>query len=301
MGSPDFALPTLSALHKKTKVVGVVTQPDRPAGRGRTLHPPEVKVLAQSLGLPLIQPGSLKSLEVIHQIQNWSPDVIVVAAFGQILRENLLNLPKFGCLNVHASLLPRWRGAAPVQAAILNDDITGVTIMMMDKGLDTGPILNQRSIPINDDMNSGMLSDILAHMGAELLVESLPMYINGTIKPQSQDDMDATYAPRLKKQDGLLDFYKPACYLAREVRAYDPWPGAFEFFNGKRLKIFRAHSVETLDSIPGKRYIYDEKPAWGTVNGYLILDEVQIAGKKRVSGEDFINGAPNWPTNRENL
>jgi len=301
MGSPDFALPTLSGLDQISHVVGVVTQPDRPAGRGRSLRPPEVKMLAQSLGLPLIQPVSLKAPDVIQQLIDWLPDVIVVAAFGQILRENVLNLPKYGCINVHASLLPRWRGAAPIQMAILNDDITGVTIMKMDRGLDTGPVLNQNNIPILDDMNTGTLSEVLAHMGAELLVETLPLFLNGSLQPQPQDDAAATFAPRLKKRDGLLNFNQPASCLTRMVRAYDPWPGAYEYFDEKRLKVFKAHSGEALDCIPGERYIIEEKPAWGTGKGCLILDEVQVAGKRRVSGEDFINGTPNWISRQEKI
>jgi len=294
MGSPDFALPTLKALESHFNVVGVVTQPDRPAGRGRKPQAPDVKKLAISLGLPYIQPATLKDESALQQLKDWAPDVIVVAAFGQILRENVLNLPRFGCVNVHASLLPRWRGAAPVQAALLHDDVTGVTIMKMDKGLDTGPILSQQSIPINDDMTAGMLFDQLAVMGADLLLETLPKYINGEIKPQPQDDENATYAPRLKKEDGMLDFSQPASFLARMVRAYNPWPGAYQFYNGTRLKVYKAHAVEGINAQPGARLIYKEKPAWGTGQGLLILDQVQAAGKSRLSGKEFLRGAKDW-------
>lgn len=299
MGSPDFALPTLEALHHNFNVVGVVTQPDRPAGRGRKLQPPEVKQLAQSLALPIIQPQSLKSESVLDQLGEWHPDVIVVAAFGQILREDVLKLPYFGCVNVHASLLPRWRGAAPIQAAILHDEITGVTIMKMDKGLDTGPILNQRSLLIDEKINAGLLSDILAQMGADLLVETLPSYLTGDIKPIPQDDQKATYAPRLQKSDGELDFYKPADFLARQVRAYHPWPGVYQFFDGNSIKIFKAHPEKFTEAIPGKRYVVDGQPAWGTISGLLVLDEVQIAGKNRVSGRSFLFGARNWLNDEE--
>ncbi len=294
MGSPDFALPTLKALHENFNLLGVVTQPDRPSGRGRSLQPPDVKRLAISLGLPFIQPKSLKEEKAFKQLEEWEPDVIVVAAFGQILRENVLNLPPFGCINVHASLLPRWRGAAPVQAAILHDDITGVTIMKMDKGLDTGPILSRRGIPITNDMTAGKLFDQLAQMGAELLVETLPKYIEGEIQPQLQDDKKATYAPRLKKEDGELDFYQPAEFLARMVRAYNPWPGAYQFYNDIRVKIHLAHAVENIQADPGERLIHKEKPAWGTIKGILVLDQVQAAGKSRMSGEDFLRGAKDW-------
>jgi len=294
MGSPDFALPTLRALNEQFNVVGVVTQPDRPAGRGRALTPPDVKVLAESLGLPFIQPATLKDPEALDQLEAWSPDVIVVAAFGQILRENVLNLPPYGCLNVHASLLPCWRGAAPVQAALLHDDVTGVTIMKMDKGLDTGPILSQKEFTIPRDMKGGELFDRLAQMGAELLVETLPKYIGGEIEPEPQDDEKATYAPRLKKADGRLDFAEEAAFLARKVRAYHPWPGTFQFYGGTRLKIVDAHAEDMPVAEPGERYVIDEKPAWGTAKGVLVLDTVQAAGKKQVSSEDFLHGAKDW-------
>lgn len=300
MGSPDFALPTLRALYENFEVLGVVTQPDRPAGRGRKLRPPDVKVLAQSFGVPIIQPASLKAPEAIERLEKWSPDVIVVAAYGQILRKNVLNRPPHGCVNVHASLLPRWRGAAPVQAAVLHDEVTGVTIMKMDQGLDTGPLLRQKSIPIPEDMTAGVLFDILAQMGADLLVETLPKYISGGIQPRPQNDEKATYAPRLEKEDGELDFNQPAEFLARMVRAYSPWPGTYQFFDDTRIKMFKAHVVESQQCMPGKRYLVDDQPAWGTISGLLVLDEVQVAGKSRVSGRAFLHGAKNWILREEN-
>ena len=293
MGSPDFALPTLEALHNNFNVLGVVTQPDRPAGRGRQPQPPDVKVLANVLGLPCIQPASLRDTAAIEQLLDWSPDVIVVAAFGQILREEVLSLPPHGCVNVHASLLPRWRGAAPIQAAILNDDVTGITIMKMDKGLDTGPILRQKVVQIQDTDTAGDLFDELAVVGADLLIETLPSYISGEIVPKPQADDEATYAPRISKEDGALDFSQPAELLARKVRAYYPWPGSFQFFDGARIKVIKAHAL-SVNCKPGQRYIYGEKPAWGTSDGLLVLDQVQLAGKKQVSGEDFLRGAKNW-------
>lgn len=294
MGSPDFALPSLKALHHSCQVVGVVTQPDRPAGRGRVLQSPDVKILAEELGLPIIQPESLKDPAAIQQITEWSPDVIVVAAFGQILRENILKLPPFGCVNVHASLLPRWRGAAPIQSAIMYDDITGVTIMKMDKGLDTGPILSQRSIPISESMTAGELFGILAQMGAELLDETLPGYLMRQIEPQSQDHDKATYALRIKKEDGEIDFNQPAELLARKVRAFNPWPGAYTFFKGTRLKFYQAHAHNNQHTVPGKRQIIGDQPAIGTNEGLLVLDEVQLAGRNRVSGSDFVHGIKDW-------
>ena len=294
MGSPDFALPTLQALVDTFGVVGVVTQPDRPAGRGRSLRPPEVKVVAEALGLPVIQPKTLKSPEAFAQLEAWQPDVIVVAAFGQLLRENVLNLPTYGCVNVHASLLPRWRGASPVQAAVLHDDVSGVTIMKMGKGLDTGPILSQRAVDIPPEMTAGVLFDQLAQMGAELLVETLPGYLSGEIVPQAQDEALATYAPKIEKSDGELDLSLPAPALARQVRAYNPWPGTFQTFEGQYLKVHRAKAVADGKAVPGERYIYDDQPAWGTGEGLLVLEEVQLAGKTRVSGAAFLRGAKDW-------
>lgn len=294
MGSPDFALPTLSALYLNFDVVGVVTQPDRPAGRGKRLKPPDVKVMAEEFGLPIIQPKSLKDPAAIDMLERWDPDVIVVAAFGQILRENVLTLPKYGCVNVHASLLPRWRGAAPIQSAILYDDVSGVTIMKMDKGLDTGPILNQEKVSLDEKMTAGKLFDRLAQLGADLLIKTLPQYFTGEITPQPQDEEKATYAPKLNKTDGLLDFSKPADLLARKVRAFDPWPGTYQFFDDTRVKVYKAHIEEIENVIPGNRYVVNDLPAWGTTSGLLVLDEVQAEGKSRVSGEAFLNGAKNW-------
>jgi methionyl-tRNA formyltransferase len=294
LGSPDFALPSLKALHSNYDVVGVVTQPDRPAGRGQQLQAPDVKVLALDLGLPVIQPKTLREPEAMAMLQDWSPDVIVVAAFGQILREDVLSMPPFGCVNVHASLLPRWRGAAPVQTALLYDDQTGVTIMKMDAGLDTGPILSQREIPIDESITAGELFDQLAGMGADLLIDTLPNYFTGEIQPQPQDESWATYAPRLKKSDGLLDFTHKARFLARQVRAYNPWPGAFCFYEKQRLKIYQAHTLDNLHREPGCWYSVGEKPALGTKSGLLVLDEVQLAGKRRMGAEDFLRGLQEW-------
>jgi methionyl-tRNA formyltransferase len=299
MGSPDFALPTLAALTDAYHVVGVVTQPDRPAGRGRKMQPPEVKVLAQSLGLPVLQPISMKDPEIVENLRSLSPDVIVVAAFGQILKADVLTMPPFGCVNVHASLLPRWRGAAPVQAALLFDQITGVTFMKMDQGLDTGLILSQHSLPIEQEMTAGELSDELAQLGAQLLIETLPLYFYGEINPQPQNEAEATYAPRLKKADGELDFMQPAEFLTRQIRAFHPWPGSFAYFDGNPIKVYQAHMLEKADAVPGKRYIIDSKPAWGTQAGLLVLDEVQAAGKGRLAGEDFLRGTRDWLKDQE--
>ncbi len=296
MGSPEFSLPTLEGLAKNYNVVGVVTQPDRPAGRGRVLTPPPVKELALSLGLPVIQPNRLREPEALAQLQAWQPDLIVIAAFGQILRQNVLDLPPKGCVNVHASFLPRWRGAAPIQAAIAAGDAeTGVTIMKMDPGIDTGPILNQLPVAINDQDTGETLSTRLAGKGASLLLATLPGYLEGKIQPQLQDNERATYAPMLKKEDGLLDLNQPAEVLARRVRAYQPWPGTYILWEGEVFKILRAHSSGGMAGAePGERGKVEKCPALGTSHGWLVLDEVQPAGKKPMPGEVFLNGAHHW-------
>lgn len=299
MGSPDFAVPILRALAEKFTVVGVVTQPDRPSGRGRVIQSPPVKTMAQELGLPVIQPEKLSQAEAVGQLRSWSPDTIVVAAFGQILRAEVLDLPTYGCINVHASLLPRWRGAAPIQATILHGDVeTGVTIMLMDAGVDTGPILSQRSIPILPDDTAGELGLRLSELGADLLIETLPDFLSGKINPQPQEEASATYAPMLTKTDGELDFNQPAEILSRQIRAYQPWPGTYTFFNGQRLKIIKA-SVARIKAppdslLPGSRTIHDGSPAIVTSQDLLILLEVQPAGKKTMQGREFLKGAREW-------
>jgi len=301
MGSPEFALPTLRVLAGHYPIAGVVTQPDRPKGRGQSLTPPPVKELAQELGLPIIQPRRLREPEAMQQLRAWQPDLIVVTAFGQILKPEVLDLPRFGCINVHASLLPRWRGAAPIQAAILQgDEQTGVTIMRMDPGVDTGPTLNQRAIPILTDDTATSLSERLAALGAELLIETLPSYLTGERVPRPQDETSATYAPMLKKEDGMLDFTQPAASLARRVRAYNPWPGAFTLWHGQILKICRARPIPNPQSsitklTPGIPVVHQSLPAFNTGDGLLVLDEVQPAGKKPMPGKVFLSGARGWP------
>ncbi len=295
MGSPEFALPSLRALAAGYNVVGVVTQPDRPAGRGRALTPPAVKVLAQELVLPVIQPERLKEPAAMQQLQEWAPDAIVVAAFGQILRPAVLNMPPFGCVNVHASLLPRWRGATPVQAAILNNDAqTGVTIMRMDPGVDTGPVLAQRLIPILPTDTGVSLGERLASLGADLLMDTLPGYLHGEITPRAQDEQGATYAPMLKKDDGRLDFCETSEALARRVRAFNPWPGAYTAWIGQILKVHRAHAVGGASLEPGMTAVHAGLPAVACKEGWLVLDEVQPAGKRPMSGEVYLHGAREW-------
>jgi methionyl-tRNA formyltransferase len=234
----------------------------------------------------------------VEQLRAWAPDLIVVAAFGQILRAEVLELPAHGCLNVHASLLPRWRGAAPIHAAILAGDAhTGVTIMKMDAGLDTGPILSQRRMPLTADDTTGSASARLAELGADLLLETIPGYLSGAIAPVPQPVEGVTLAPMLHKEQGRLDFTQPADELQRRVRAYQPWPGAFMELDGARLKLLRTH-VAPGDAAAGERLVCrdetDELPAVGAGGGLLVLDEVQPAGRKPMTGRAFLAGVRNW-------
>src|SRR5215216_2168981 len=296
MGSPDFSLPTLRALTNAYKVVGVVTQPDRASGRGRELKPPPVKSLAQELNIPTIQPEKLRQPEAMEQLRAWNADLIVVAAFGQILKKDVLDLPRYGCINVHASLLPRWRGAAPIHAAILHgDEETGVTIMRMDVGLDTGPMLAKRSIRLTREDTAGSITETLSHIGADLLIETLPDYLSGKIQLMPQPEEGVTYAPMLKKEEGRLDFTGPAEELERQVRAFNPWPGTFMDFDGALLKVHRTHVTTEMENAEiGQRLVYQDQPAVGAGGGLLILDEVQPAGKKPMNGKSFLAGASNW-------
>lgn len=301
MGSPSFALPSLQALLVHHRVVGVVTQPDRPSGRGQQPTAPAVKDLAIAHELPYDQPASLRSDAVLHRLQAWSPELIVVAAFGQILPPAVLDLPPHGCLNVHASLLPRWRGAAPVQAAIAHgDQETGVTIMKMDPGLDTGPILSQQSTPIGPDETGGELADRLAEIGAGLLIKTIPAYTAGDLLPEPQPDEDATYTTMLKKSDGALQFDQSAEALARLVRAYRPWPGTHFRWHGIRLAVLSAHaeSFGATPSEPGTGTVIGGMPAVAAADGYLVLDIVQPAAKRPMDGQAFLHGAPAFSGSR---
>lgn len=304
MGSPEFALPSLRILNDHSTMVGVITQPDRPAGRGQALKPPPVKLLAEELGLPVIQPRRLREPEAMQQLTQWQPELIVVAAFGQILRAEVLELPRFGCINVHASLLPRWRGAAPIQAAILNGDAqSGVTIMRMDTGIDTGPILSQRAERILPEDTAVTLSERLAEQGALLLAETLPGYLDGSIQPRPQDDLAGeapTYAPMLKKKDAQLDFSQSASELERRVRAFTPWPGTTMIWQGQILKVIKARAVEAMDvtsqtsSKTGQLLVYEGLPAVNTSQGLFLITELQPAGKKPMKGVEFLRGARLW-------
>lgn len=294
MGSPDFALPSLSALAKAYDVVGVVTQPDRASGRGRELKAPPVKTLALDLNIPVMQPEKLR--EGVNQLREWKPDLIVVAAFGQLLRRDVLDLPRYGCINVHASLLPRWRGAAPINAAILaGDEETGVTIMKLDVGLDTGPMLAAKSIRIGRDDTAGSVFQALSTLGADLLLDTLPGYLEGNLRPVPQPEEGVTYAPMLKKEDGLLDFARPAIELERRVRAMNPWPGAWMEWKGSPLRVLRVSTSSGDHNLPGgTRLTVEGKPAIQSADGALVLEEVQPAGRKVMPGKSFLAGARDW-------
>lgn len=294
MGSSDFSVTILEELARYYAVNGVITQPDKPAGRGKQLTPPPVKIAAQRLGLPIMQPEKLKAPEVFEQLSTWAPDFIVVAAYGKILRQNVLDLPRYGCINVHASYLPRWRGASPIQTAILHgDQTTGVTIMVMDAGVDTGAILSQQVVPINPDDDAIMLSAKLAEVGAPLLVNTLDRYLAGAIQPLSQPEEGATYATMIRKEDGVLDFTQPAASLERKVRAFIEWPGAFISIGDEMLKVRKAKVIPGAGTA-GSRGVVDRFPCVDTPDGKLVLLEVKPAGKNWMSGADFLRGARNW-------
>lgn len=293
MGSPDFAVLSLKVITELYNVVGVVTQPDKPAGRGKTLTPCPVKVTALELGLPLVQPAKMR--DALPQLQTWQPDLILVAAFGKILRPNVLNLPPLGCLNVHASVLPRHRGAAPINAAILaGDSETGITLMKMDEGLDTGDMLAIRSTPISPSDTATTLTNRLAQVGADLVRAALPRYLAGELTPQPQDNAQATYAPQLKKEDGRLQWTESAVALERRVRAMSEWPGAFLLLDGNPIKILRAHVRPDRIAAPGRVVKINGQPAIGTAAGALVLDEIQPPGKKPMPAASYLNGNPNF-------
>jgi methionyl-tRNA formyltransferase len=250
-------------------------------------------------GIPVIQPERLRQPEAFDQLTAWEPQLLIVAAYGQILRQNVLDLPKYGCINVHASLLPRWRGASPVQAALLHGDTqTGVTIMKMDAGVDTGAVLAQKAMPIDPDENSAEVTAQLADLGAGLLLETLPAYLEGRLTPVPQDESGASYAPMIRKEDGILDFRQPANQLKNKIRAFNPWPGTTFEWEGQILKIFRVEVEGDSPFTPGQRGVLRGLPAIGTGQGSLLLEEVQPAGKKPMTGKVFLNGARGWAQNQ---
>ncbi len=299
MGTPDFALPTLRVLIDHYHIVGVVTQPDRPAGRGRSLHAPPVKEVALAHNLPVYQPKTLRTPEAVAHLKNWKPDVIVTTATGHILSAEVLGVPTHGTVNVHASLLPRWRGAAPLQAAILAGDTeTGVTIMCTDEGLDTGPILSQRAVSITPRETAASLHDKLAQLGADLLLETLPRWLSGELTPRPQPAEGVTLAKQVRKEDGLIDWEQPASVIDRQVRAYTPWPGAFTLWNQRRLKVVAAFPLWSaqpeISATPGTVVHVQDLPMVVTGEGLLRLDQVQMAGKRVLLGPEFVRGRPDF-------
>ena len=304
LGTPGFAVASLQALlnftHDEYEVVGVITQPDRPAGRGHKLTPPPVKVLAEQSGLSVFQPERLRdNPKAVEFLREKDPQLIVIVAYGQILTPEFFDYPRLGSINVHASLLPKYRGAAPVPHALLNGETqTGITIMKIDEGMDTGDILSQVTLPIGENVTGGELEDILAHEGAELLIQTIPPYAKGKIQPQPQESQEATYAPRITKQEAEIDWIRSAPEIHNWIRALNPWPTAWTTFGDKKVKIWRSERVgEILGEMRpsgrpggiltlGKDRIMVEC-GQETV---LCLEELQLPNRARVSARDFING-----------
>ena len=294
MGTPDFACPTLQNLiGRGEQIVAVVTQPDRPKGRGQKLMPPPVKELAEKNGIPVYQPLKVRDPEFVDIIRGLKPDVIVVVAFGQILPKALLDIPPHGCINVHASLLPRYRGAAPLNWCILNGEVeTGVTTMLMDVGLDTGDMLLTRKTPLDENEDIASLHDRMAAMGAELLAETLERMASGNIVPEPQNSADSCYAPMLKKEDGTINWHTDARSIHNQVRGLAVWPGAFTTIGDQVLKIFRTR-VGTGSGEPGT-VLQAAKDVFEVAchTGSLFLYELQLSGKKRLDCTSFLSGHP---------
>ena len=293
MGTPDFAVPILDALTRTThKIVGVYTRPDQPAGRGKQLHTSPIKRIAEKHGLPVFQPLTLRKPEFVAPLSELAPDLIIVAAYGLIFPADVLAIPLRGCINTHASLLPRYRGAAPIVAAILAGDAeTGITLMRMDAGLDTGAILAQRAIPIAANDTTGTLTPKLAGLAAALVIEKLPSILNGEIMPQPQDDSRASVFKTIRKEDGLIDWTLPATEIERRVRAFNPWPSAFTFWNNLQLKVLHALVAPAeINGEPGRLVQAQDEIAVVTGEGALILREVQLAGKRAMSAREFARG-----------
>lgn len=301
MGTAELSCASLEKLAREPKyeIAAVVTQPDKPGGRELKLQPPPVKVLAQKLALPVLQPLKAREENFISELRAIGPDLIVVAAYGHILPPAILDLPRFGSLNVHTSLLPKYRGAAPIQWAIANGETeTGVTIMKMDAGMDTGGILSQKSTPILPEDDSAGLHDRLARLGAELLMETIPRYVAGTLSPKPQSE-GFSYAPKIKKEDGHVDWKLPAQTILNRLRAFTPWPGAFTFLPDKPkphlLKIWKAEVVEAAGT-PGEILSMDEK---GIViacgKSVLRVLELQREGGRRMTAREFLTGHPLKP------
>ncbi|MBD0315190.1 MAG: methionyl-tRNA formyltransferase [Nitrospiraceae bacterium] len=294
MGTPQFAVPSLKALLKSDdEVVGVVTQPDRPKGRGHALAPPPIKVIAESVGIPVLQPQKIRTPDFLERLAAWSPDLIAVTAFGRILHAPILHLPRMGCVNVHGSLLPKYRGAAPVQWAVINGESeTGITTMLMDEGMDTGPMLLQEPLAITQEDTAGSLALRLAELGGRLLVETIRQLKNGTLTPRPQDHARATLAPLLKKEDGAIDWAMEAAALGHRIRGLSPWPGAFTFLGRDRWNVWKA--APRLDHFPQEPgtivHLTNHSILVTTGQGVLELLEVQTANSKRMAVSQFLAG-----------
>lgn len=299
MGTPEFAVPSLQALYEAGHdIVGVFTQPDRPAGRGKKMTASPVKILAESLKLPVYQPPKIKIPEVVQTVDNLQPECIVVVAFGQILPPRILELPSYGCVNVHASLLPSYRGAAPIHWAVINGEpLTGVTTMRMDEGLDTGDILLKSQFPISSLATTGEVHDALARIGAELLLKTLEGLVKGTVTPAPQPK-DFTYAPLLKREHEKLDWTWEAVKIYNRVRGMNPWPGAFTTFRDEQVKVWKIRLSDKKSSIGNDQAFDAGRILALSENGLLVaagegvleIIEIQPAGKKKMTAHDFFNG-----------
>ncbi|MBU2546903.1 MAG: methionyl-tRNA formyltransferase [Proteobacteria bacterium] len=292
LGTPDFAVPSLAALAGSGEDVAlVITQPDRPQGRGRKLAPPPVKVLAEELGLPIWQPASIKAPAQAERIASLAPDLMVLVAYGGLLPRSLLDVPPRGTLNVHPSLLPAYRGPAPINRAIINGDKhTGVTTILLDEGMDTGPLILSRETVIGERETAGALHDRLARLGAELLIESIAGLKAGTVSPRPQPEEGVSLAPKLSKSDGLMDWTRPAEELARLIRGLDPWPGAYTLFRGRYLKLFGAETGAGRGE-PGRILgLHQGLLHVAAGQGSVGLTEMQLAGKKRIPAPEFWRG-----------
>lgn len=298
MGTPEFSVPTLEALISSNDflVRAVVTQEDKPVGRAQTLQAPAVKICAEKYNIQVLQPKKIK--EISEELEKLAPDLIVVLAYGQIIPQNILDIPKFGCLNIHASLLPKYRGAACLQAAILNDDQeTGLTIMKMEAGLDTGPILKQFSLPLTGQENIEELHDQAAAMSGKIIVQVLKDYLAVKLIAKVQDDNLSSYVKTIKKEDGRLDFKKSAIELERQIRAFHPWPGSFALTeDNKMLKIGTvAHEIfSTNEHRVGELFLENQNLMLATANGALQIESLQLAGGKLMKAKEFIAGHQNF-------
>ena len=294
MGTPDFAVPTLEKIIEAGhEVIGVVTQPDKAKGRGKKVLFPPVKEKALEHNLTVYQPRRAREPEFIEQMRALNPDVMVVVAFGQILPKDILDIPKYGCINVHASLLPKYRGAAPIQWAVINGDaVSGVTTMQMDVGLDTGDMLLKTEVPLAEDETGGSLFDKLSTLGGELLIETLDKIQTGDIHPEKQDDSQAgEYARTLDKALGNVDFSMSAAAIERLIRGLNPWPSAYTFYNGKTMKLWKAEIVPGTDAAPGQIVSVDKQSfTVQTGEGGLRILELQMEGKKRMDAGAFLRG-----------